>query len=70
MRFNGSTFEPFELPAIDGVIGSGVRAMYSDSHGNLWVGAFREEVLRVGRDSAQRFTIAEGGSECPVHGVR
>ncbi|MDO8629698.1 MAG: two-component regulator propeller domain-containing protein, partial [Phycisphaerales bacterium] len=42
------------------MIGSGVRAMYSDSHGNLWLGAFREEVLKVGRDSAQRFAVSEG----------
>jgi len=60
VRFNGATFEPFELSAVKGVIGSGVRAMFSDSRGNLWLGAFREEVLRVGRDSAQRFTVAEG----------
>ncbi len=60
VRFNGTAFESFELSAIPGVIGSGVRAMYSDSQDNLWVGAFREEVLKVGRDRAQRFTVAEG----------
>lgn len=66
VRFNGTTFEPFELSAVGGVIGSGVRAMFSDSHGNLWVGAFREEVLKVGRENAQRFTVAEGGPNAPV----
>ncbi|MEY4938450.1 MAG: hypothetical protein RIQ93_185 [Verrucomicrobiota bacterium] len=34
--------------------------MFSDWQGNLWVAAFREEVLKVGRDRAQRFTVAEG----------
>lgn len=60
VRFNGAKFEAFELSALPGVTGSGVRAMFSDSRGNLWLGAFRDEVLKVGRDSAQRFTVAEG----------
>jgi len=60
VRFNGSTFEEFDLAAIAGVVGNGLRAMYSDSRGNLWLGAYREAVLRVGRDSADVFTTANG----------
>jgi len=60
VRYNGATFEPFDLSALAGVIGSGVRAMYADTRGNLWLAAFREEIVKVGPDAAQRFTVAEG----------
>lgn len=60
VRFNGSTFEGFDLTAVEGVIGNGVLAMFSDSRGNLWLGGYREAVLRVGIDSVQVFTAAGG----------
>lgn len=66
VRFNASTFERFELSALDGVIGSGVRAMFSDTRGNLWLGASREEVVKIGRDRAQRFTVADGVPNAPL----
>jgi signal transduction histidine kinase/ligand-binding sensor domain-containing protein len=60
VRFNGSTFQEFDLSAVDGVVGNGARAMYSDTRGNLWLGGYREEVIRVGPDSLQVFTTAHG----------
>ncbi len=60
VRFNGSEFEKFDLSTLKGVNGNGARAMYADSHGVLWLGGYREEAIRIGTNSAQVFTTAEG----------
>ncbi len=60
VRFNGSDFEKFDLSALSGVNGNGARAMYADRRGDLWVGGYREEAVRIGRNTAQVFTAAEG----------
>jgi ligand-binding sensor domain-containing protein len=69
LRFDGSAFEEFHLATLDGVIGNGGRAMFPDRHGNLWVGAFREAVVRIGPDSAQSYGAAEGIPEGSFNGL-
>lgn len=69
LRFDGSTFEEFHLSVIDGVVGNGGRAMFPDRHGNLWVGAFREAVVRIGPTSAQSYAGPEGIPEGAFSGI-
>ncbi len=60
VRFNGAGFEPFSLAAVAGVSGNGLRGMFADSAGNLWLDTFRETIVRVGRDAVRVFTSREG----------
>ena len=60
VRFNGLTFEKFDLTAVEGVIGNGVRVMFADTAGNLWVGGYREKIMRVSGDSVQMYSAADG----------
>jgi ligand-binding sensor domain-containing protein len=68
MRFTGSSFEEFRLASVPGVVGNGARAMYGDPNGDLWLGAFRDAVVRVGADRAQLFTAASGLPPGPFNG--
>jgi len=54
-RFNGSRFEPFSIDPQPGIFGNAVREMFVDAKGNLWLGANRSVVLRVGADSVEVF---------------
>ena len=60
VRFNGSGFEKFDLSTLGGVNGNGARAMYADKSGDLWVGGYREEAIRISSNSAQVMTSADG----------
>lgn len=60
VRFNGAGFEGFTFANPSGVAGNGVRAMFSDAAGDLWLDMFRETIVRIRRDSVQVFTSREG----------
>ena len=60
VRFNGAEFEGFTIANPSGVIGNGVRAMFADAHGDLWLDMFRETLVRIRQDSMQVFTAKEG----------
>lgn len=59
-RFTGSKFEVFQLDAVRGVTGNGARAMFGDSRGRFWVGAYRDLLVCISPSGAQLFGPTEG----------
>ncbi len=59
-RFNGLGFEVFNMDTIKGLTGNGARAMFGDARGNLWVGAYRDALVRLSRDASQVITAESG----------
>lgn len=60
VRFNGANFENITAANPSGVIGGGVRAMFADARGGLWLDMFRETLVHVSEHSTEVFTAREG----------
>jgi len=60
VRFNGAGFESLTFANPRGAAGSGVRAMFADAQGNLWLDMYRETILQIRKDSVRVFTNKEG----------
>ncbi|MDI1337781.1 MAG: two-component regulator propeller domain-containing protein [Lacunisphaera sp.] len=60
VRFNGAGFESLTLANPRGAAGSGIRALFADAQGNLWLDMYRETIVQVGKDSVRVFTDKEG----------
>ena len=60
VRFNGAGFESLALANPRGAAGSGIRAMFADAQGNLWLDMYRETIVQVRKDSVRVFTDKEG----------
>jgi len=62
LRYNGSTFESFSPTTVPGVLGNGVRAMFADASGALWLGANRNTVIRL---TGERAVLVSDGNRLP-----